>query len=90
MNLVDCHCHLDLPHFDEDRDQVLARAQAAGVRTIITIGIDIADGAAAVALAESYPQVYAAVGVHPNDCADFGAEALADEKEAAAAGKVDT
>ncbi|RME82412.1 MAG: TatD family deoxyribonuclease [Caldilineae bacterium] len=71
-SLIDSHCHLDLPHFDEDRDAVVARAAAAGVEAIVTIGIDLDHSRAAIELAERYSQVYATVGVHPNDCGDFG------------------
>ncbi|MCO6453150.1 MAG: TatD family hydrolase [Caldilineales bacterium] len=81
--LIDSHCHLDLPHFDEDRDEMVARALEAGVETIITIGIDLAHSRAAIALAERYPQVFATVGIHPNDCAGFGPEMLAELRELA-------
>ncbi len=74
--LIDSHCHLDLPHFDDDRDDVVARAEMAGVKTIVTIGIDLPHSAAAIALAERYPQVYATAGVHPNDCQEFGPATL--------------
>jgi len=69
--LIDSHCHLDLPHFRQDRDAVIARAQEAGVVAMITQGIDVPSSRAAVALAERYDAVYAAVGIHPDDCADF-------------------
>ena len=87
-HLIDSHCHLDLPHFDEDRDDVVARAQEAGVMAMVTQGVDIPSSRKAIALAERYPQVYAAVGIHPNDCADFQPEMLAELREMAAHPKV--
>ena len=81
MPLVDSHCHLDLPHFDDDRYEVVARAMSDGVNAIVTIGVDIPSSRAAIALAERYPQVYATVGVHPNDCEGFGPEMLAELSE---------
>lgn len=76
--LIDSHCHLTLPHFEPDLDQVLERARGAGVEAIVTIGIDLAHSRAAVALAERYPQVYATVGIHPNDAGSLGPETLAE------------
>ena len=64
--LFDTHAHLDFPDFSADLDDVLARAEAAGVTRVITIGTDIAGSRRAVALAEKYPQVFAVIGVHPN------------------------
>lgn len=64
--LADTHCHLDFDTFDEDRDQVLARSREAGVTHILVPGIDLASSRAAVDLSESRSQVFAAVGVHPN------------------------
>jgi len=60
--------------FDPDRDEVIARAVAAGVRTIVTVGTDIQSDMKAIALARNYPQVYAAVGIHPHE-ADRATEA---------------
>lgn len=87
--LVDTHCHLDLEQFDADREAVLARARAAGVRRILVPGIDLAACRRAVALAEQYPEVRAAVGIHPNYTADFSDETLAELRDLARHPKVD-
>lgn len=63
----DTHAHLDYPDFSGDLDAVIARAEAAGVRRMVTVGTDLASSARAVALSERYPAVFAAVGWHPND-----------------------
>ncbi len=86
--LVDTHCHLDWHGFDADRDAVVARAHAAGVTRMITIGTDVPTSRRAVEFARDYPGVYAAVGVHPTDCADFGPAALAELRALAAAPRV--
>jgi TatD DNase family protein len=65
--LVDSHAHLDMPHFDADRDAVIERARAAGVRAILTLGVDGESSQRAVALAQHYQGVYAAVGIHPHE-----------------------
>ncbi|RME87271.1 MAG: TatD family deoxyribonuclease [Anaerolineae bacterium] len=67
MILTDTHCHLDFNRFDPDRDEVLERAARAGLRRILVPGIHLDSSRAALALAESHPMLYAAVGVHPND-----------------------
>jgi TatD DNase family protein len=67
MNLTDTHCHLDLEQFDADRSEVLDRAWAAGLTRILIPGLDLASSLRAVKLAESHPNLYAAIGVHPND-----------------------
>ncbi|HEY1769987.1 MAG TPA: TatD family hydrolase [Chthoniobacterales bacterium] len=65
--LVETHAHLDYPDFAPDFEDVLQRATAAGVTRIITIGTSLGSSRRAVELAEKYPNVYAVVGVHPND-----------------------
>ncbi len=67
--LIDTHAHLDFNQFDGDRDMVLYRAEENGVRRIITIGIDLATSRKSIELAEQYPMVHAAVGIHPHDVA---------------------
>lgn len=68
---VDSHAHLDSADFDADRAEVLARARAAGVRTMILVaaGVDLAEIARPIALAETDPDLHAAVGVHPHEAA---------------------
>jgi TatD DNase family protein len=64
--LVDTHAHLQDSTYDDDRDEVLARAQSAGLQAIICVGYDLASSRRAVELAAAHEPVYAAVGVHPN------------------------
>jgi TatD DNase family protein len=65
----DTHAHLDQEEFAADRDDILRRARAAGVESILAIGISAASSAATVELAACHEGVYAAVGVHPNSAA---------------------
>ncbi len=65
--LVDTHCHLDFNWFDQDRDEIIDRAREVGVKRILNPGITLRSSEHAIQLAEKYPEVYAAVGVHPND-----------------------
>ena len=76
MDLIDTHCHLDWKAFDADREAVIDRAVQAGVTRMITIGVDVPSSRRAIEIAERHAAVYAAVGVHPNDCADFSAALL--------------
>jgi TatD DNase family protein len=68
--LVDSHCHLDFPALAEERDAVLARARAAGVGVIQTIGTRLDKFEQVVALAEANDDVYCSVGVHPHHAAE--------------------
>ncbi len=67
--LTDSHCHLDMEDFAPDRDEVLARARAAGVTTLLAIGGGAAPGTldAALRLAEGCDGVWASVGIHPHE-----------------------
>jgi TatD DNase family protein len=65
--LIDSHAHLDMPHFDADRDAVIARAREAGVAAMLTLGVDAASSQRAVTLAQQYEGVFAAVGIHPHE-----------------------
>ena len=71
---IDSHCHIDGPEYDADREEVINRARAAGVGTMLNIGTgDPQSGAfeRAVELAETHTEVYAAIGVHPHDAKLF-------------------
>jgi len=69
MQLVDTHAHIHDPQFADDAGDVVARARAAGVTTILTLGTDLASSLEAIALAERFDAVIAAAGVHPHDAA---------------------
>jgi len=69
MLLVDSHAHIDAPVYDKDRDQVVARAEAAGVSVIINAGFNLESSRASIKLAQNYAGVFVAVGVHPHNAA---------------------
>ena len=68
MRLFDTHAHYDADAFDADRMELLASMPARGVELILNPGCDVPSSRAAVELAERFPFVYAAVGVHPEEC----------------------
>jgi TatD DNase family protein len=74
MTIIDSHCHLDFPDFADDLDGVIARARAAGVERMITIGTKVAKAAGVAAIAERYEDVFFTVGTHPHEAAGEGAE----------------
>lgn len=65
--LIDTHCHLDFPDFEAERDAIVARAHAAGVRQMITISTRVHRFPAILAIAEKYPSVFCSVGTHPHN-----------------------
>ena len=92
--MIDTHCHLNFDSYDADRDQVIERAFAAGVTRIVNPGVDAESSRAALDLAARHDNIFAAVGVHPNDTASFGdgdlawIEALAREPKVVAIGEI--
>lgn len=88
MNLIDTHAHLDFEEFEADLEGVVARAAEAGVTRIITIGTGIESSRRAVALTERFPNVYAAVGIHPTHVLEEGLDFLPSLRELAAHPKV--
>ena len=71
MPIFDTHAHYDDSRFDGDRDAVLAALPEAGVELVLDPGCDLPSSRAAAALAERYGHVYAAAGIHPENCAGF-------------------
>lgn len=86
--LVDTHCHLDFDKFDADRDEVVARAEVAGVTRIVVPALDLQNCRAVLQLAEQYRAVYVAVGIHPNSTAEWNNAWIEQLRELAAHDKV--
>ncbi|MCE5284846.1 MAG: TatD family hydrolase, partial [Pelosinus sp.] len=64
VELFDAHAHLDEECFDLDREEVIARAKREGVTGIINVGACMASSMRSMELAEKYPGIFAAVGIH--------------------------
>lgn len=86
--LCDTHCHLNFESFASDLPEVLERAREAGVGRILNPAIDLATSREIIALADVIPEVYAAVGVHPNDGASWRKETRRELEELARHPKV--
>ena len=69
----DTHAHLDQPEFDADRSDVIARARAAGVETILCPAVSADSSRAVLRLAEEF-DLPVAVGIHPNSAAEAAAD----------------
>ncbi|HVO67883.1 MAG TPA: TatD family hydrolase [Syntrophales bacterium] len=69
--LADSHAHLEMNDFDRDRDEVIRRAAEAGVDLIITVGTTLDDCKKAIAIAGTFKNVYAAIGIHPHEVKDI-------------------
>src|SRR5687767_6931873 len=68
--LTDTHAHLDFPQLQADFAGVLERAAAAQVSRIITIGTTVEGSRRALAISQEHPNIFAAVGVHPNNASE--------------------
>ena len=69
--IFDTHAHYDDAQFDADREALLSAMPENGVGLILDPGCDLESSRAAIALAEQYPHIYAAVGYHPENCAPY-------------------
>ena len=85
--IFDTHAHYDDDAFDEDRDTLLGEIFSSGICCITDVGASVKSSKSAVALSKKWPQIYAAVGVHPDSTADMTEEdietlrSLAQEKK---------
>jgi TatD DNase family protein len=81
MTLIDAHCHLEML---DDPGWAVEQARAAGVKAVVSIGIDVASSKLAVGFAERLDGVYATVGLHPHDAAGLDEALLGELRELAA------
>jgi TatD DNase family protein len=88
LRLIDTHAHLDFDDYEQDREEVFARAHKKGVEKIVNIGADLEGSRRAVELAEKYDFIYASVGIHPHEADTVNRESLAEIKALAASSKV--
>lgn len=79
MQLIDSHAHLDFDDFHDDFDAVLKRAESAGVTKVINIGASLARSQASITLAENYDNIYAVVGVHPEEADNVDLDSIHSE-----------
>jgi TatD DNase family protein len=76
MRIFESHCHLDDRSYADDLDEVIKSARAAEVCAMMTVGTDAPSSGRAVVLADTYSDVYAAVGLHPHDAKACDEETL--------------
>jgi len=92
--LVDSHAHLEMKDFDKDRERVIARAQEAGVKYIITVATNIPDTLKALEIAQKNAGVFVALGIHPHEAKEIKEEdftelrRLAKEEKVVAFGEI--
>ncbi len=86
--IFETHAHYDDEAFDTDREELLGSFPEAGIGTVVNIGASIESTKTTLALAEQYPFIYAAVGVHPSDSAELDEDRIAWLEEMCARPKV--
>jgi len=82
--LSDSHAHLTLEHFDPDRDEVIARARAAGIERLVTVSSFIGDAAACAELAARHDFIHFTAGVHPHEAKSWTPAVAESIRQAAA------
>ncbi|MFA7244530.1 MAG: TatD family hydrolase [Patescibacteria group bacterium] len=91
---IDTHAHLDFPEYKAEVTAVLGRAKESGVGKIINVGVDFATSKKSVEIARQNPEVYAAIGLHPDSAGDLDMETrsllttLAGQKKVVAIGEI--
>ncbi len=91
---IDTHCHLEDENFSADRAEVLERAKVAGVEAIINFGSTLESSIALTELAQKFSELYAGVGIHPEEIDEFDEKtctrlaALAADKKVVAIGEI--
>lgn len=79
--IIDTHAHYDDEAFDEDREELLSSLKENGIERVINVAANMKGARASVELAHRYPFIFAAVGVHPDDCDEINEETLAELEE---------
>lgn len=72
--MIDTHCHLQTAQFDEDREAVIAEAEASGVGAFIVPAIDLESFDASIALSNNHQNIYCALGIHPHSASEWNSE----------------
>ena len=86
--IFDSHAHYDDPSFDEDRETLLSSLPEKGVCAVLNAASTLENAPRCVGFTKQYPYIYAAVGVHPNYCADLSDEGLREIRALTAEEKV--
>ncbi|MEI6631726.1 MAG: TatD family hydrolase [bacterium] len=86
--LIDTHCHLDFPEFDNDRKEVIGRAKDAGIGYIVNIGSSLEGSRRSLGLTREFSCVYATVGIHPHEADKINQQALDEIRVLAGSDKV--
>lgn len=77
--LVDSHCHLNFPDFANDLPEVIKRAKAIGVNTLLTVNTCLSEAEKLQVITDTYENIFCSVGVHPHDAKDYVGKNLSAE-----------
>ncbi|MFH0790139.1 MAG: TatD family hydrolase [Candidatus Omnitrophota bacterium] len=88
VQLIDTHCHLDFPEFEQDRDEVIKRAKENGIDYLINVGSSLQGSKDSLELALNYDCIYAVVGIHPHEADNTDNAAIAVIEDLAKKNKV--